>query len=411
MMVRKVLQKIWRRFLSLSLKAKAAVVVIVVLLFGIISSFLGASKKNNGYVVEPVKKTSVREIVSDSGKIVSGGNVDVNSPTKGFIEELFIQNGQIVKEGDKLFTVKSSATAQEQQTAYSAYLAAVSTLKASQSLAHSLRSTMFTDWETFVNLATSDTYEKSDGTPIDTNRAIPEFHTAKEDWLAAEQKVIDQDKAIAANQAAVTAAWTAYQATQTTTVTAQVPGTVANLSVSTGNSVGVPSVLTPSVAPVLTLVSEAIPEAVLLVGQTNIAKVKIGQKVIIHPDPYKDKDFEGSVVRVDSLGHNVAGVVTYNVYVQITNADSLLKPEMTVDGDIVTAEKEDVLAVPNSAVVLYQGGKAVRVKKGKDMDYLSVQIGLKGETMTEIVSGLNEGQEIISALTNEKVKRPSMFGI
>jgi multidrug efflux pump subunit AcrA (membrane-fusion protein) len=148
-----------------------------------------------------------------------------------------------------------------------------------------------------------------------------------------------------------------------------------------------------------------------LVGQTNIAKVKIGQNVAIRPDPYKDKEFEGTVTRVDQLGHNIAGVVTYNVYIQLKNPDELLKPEMTIDGDIITNERKDVLTVPNSAVVLYKGEKTVRVIKGNSIDYLPVKIGIKGETLTEIVEGVKEGQQIIVALSNEKVKRPNPLGL
>lgn len=407
----KFIRQVFHRFLSLSFKIKVVVVIVFIVL---ISGGLYLRKSfggNKGYIIEPVKRNSVMEIVSDSGKILSVGKIDVDSPTKGFIEKLFIENNQTVKEGDKLFTVKSSATAQEQQTAYSTYLSAVSTLKASEGLAHSLRSSMYTDWKTFYELATNDTYEKSEGVPDEKNRNAVEFQSTKEDWLAAERKVIDQDTVVAANQAAVTAAWTAYQATQTSTVTAQVPGIVKNLSVSVGNSVGVPSILTPNVTPILRIATDTLPETVLLVGQTNIAKVKLGQKVVIHPDPYKDKDFEGTVIRIDDLGQNIAGVVTYNVYITINNPSELLKPEMTIDGDIITNEKNDVLTVPNSAVVLYKDGKAVRVIKGKSMEYLPVKTGVKGETMTEILEGLQEGQNIIVALTNEKAKRPSLIGL
>lgn len=417
MLIRNVIQKIFKlkkqvfnRFLSLSSKMKVIVIAIIILFFGGIY-FLKTINGNRGYIVEPVKRASIKEVVSDSGKIISGGSVDVYSPTKGFITELFVENGQTVKENDNLFTVKSSATTQEQETAYSTYLSAVSTLKASESLAHSLKSSMYTKWKTYFDLATNDTYEKSDGVPNEVNRNAAEFQSAKEDWLATERKVIDQDTAVAANRAAVAAAWTAYQTTQTTTIKAELPGLVRNLSVSLGNSVGVLSVLTPNVAPVLKIAAETKPEAVLAVGQTNIAKVKIGQKTLIHPDPYKDKNFEGVVIRIDDLGQNIAGVVTYNVYVEINNSNELLRSEMTVDGDIITNEKNDVLAVPNSAIVLYKDGKAVRATKGNSLEYLPVKTGIKGETITEILEGVSEGQKIIVALTNEKVKRPSLLGL
>ncbi len=405
------IKPVFNRFISLSFWKKVIVVTVLVVILGVLSYRLKSAGGNGGYVTERVSRGTVTEIVSDSGKIISGGSVEISSPTKGFIEEIFVENGQAVKEDDKLFTVKSSATAQEQQAAYSAYLTAVSALKASQDLAHSLRSVMYTDWKTFLDLATNDTYETSEGVARESNRSAAEFQSTKEDWLAAESKVKDQDAAMAANQAAVTNAWTAYQATQTTTVTAQVPGTVENLSVSVGNSVGVLSILTPDVTPVLTIAAAAAPEAMIAVGQTNIAKVRTGQKVIIHPDSNKDKDFEGTVTRVDNIGKNVQGVVTYNVYLKLNDPGELLKPEMTVDGDIVTNERKDVLTVPNSAVVLYKGGKAVRIRKGNSMDYIPVTVGIKGETRTEILEGLKDGQNIIVSLTNEKVKRPSLLGL
>lgn len=397
--------------LSFSLKKKILLILFIVVLFGGGVYFKLSSDKKNGYIVEPVKRASITEIVSDSGKVVSGGAIDVTSPTNGFIAELFVENGQQVKVNDKLFTVQSSATAQEKQSTYSNYLSAVSALKTSQSLLHSLRSTMFTDWNTFYKLATSNTYEKSAGVPDEGSRAAAEFHSTKEDWLAAERRVIDQDTAIAANQAAVSAAWTAYQATQTSTVTAQVPGVVENISVSIGNSVTAPSILVPSVIPVLTLVTNSTPGAMLAIGQTNITKVKMGQKAIIRPDSYKNNDFDGSVLRVDRLGRNYAGVVSYNVYLTVNDPLGLLRPEMTVDGDIITKEKKGVLTVPNSAVVLYKGNKAVRVVKGKEMKYIPVTVGIKGESKTEITGGVVEGQQIIVALTNEKAPRQNFLGL
>ena len=389
--------------------------IILVVLLGIVIFvglyYINSLNTNSGYIFEPAKRTSITEVVSDSGKITSGGTIDVMSPTNGYISELFVDNGQKIKVGDKLFTVISSATDQERQVAYSNYLSALSALKSAQSYAHSLRSAMFTDWKTFYDLATNDKYEKSKGVPDENNRTSSEFNSTKENWLAAEQKVIDQDTAIAAYQAAVTSGLTAYQATQTTTVKAQVPGVVENISISINNTVSAPSVLSPTHNPVLTIMTNNIPEAMLAVGQTNITKVKVGQKVIIRPDSYRNINFNGTVLRVDKLGQNKAGVVTYNVYLQVNDPDNLLRSEMTIDGDIVTNEKDNVLTVPNSAIILYKGGKTVRVTKGHIMEYLPVKIGLKGESMTEIVEGIKEGQQVITALTNEKSQRPSLLGL
>ncbi len=399
-------------FFSLPRWKQIGIALAVFLIAFVGSSIFQFIKPPGGYVFEKATRSSVVEIVSDSGKIVSDGKVKIDSPTNGIIETIFVENGQRVNEKDNLFTVKSSATVQEQQTAYADYLTAVSTLKTAQSTQYALRSAMLTKWKTYFDLATNSTYESSKGVPNETNRVVAEFHIAQDDWFAAEQKYKTQETAIAAYQADVNAKLEAYKATQTSTVVAPVSGIVANLAASAGNSVTALTILTPDASPVLTLVSSPAVEAVLAVGQTNIAKVKVGQFVTLHPDSYKDRDYKGEIVRVDALGENIAGVIVYNVYVKLTDADEMLKSGMTVDGDIITNQRENVLTVPNSAVVLYDGGKAVRIlERGNVIKYIPVTVGIKGETRTEILKGITEGQQIITALTNEKVQRQSLLGL
>ncbi|MCL4360364.1 efflux RND transporter periplasmic adaptor subunit [Patescibacteria group bacterium] len=402
---------VFRKISAFPRAVKLSIIVILLIVGGFAVYRVRSSGGTNGYIMEPVKRGTVVEVVNDSGTIVSGGYVDIASPSDGIIDAIYVQNGQPVKPGDKLFTVISSATKEEQESAYSTYLAAVSALKASQGTAHSLRSAMYTKWKTYFDLATNDTYEKSNGVPDETNRNAAEFQSAKETWLGAEQQVINQDAVVSANQAAVTAAWTAYQATQTTTVTAEIPGIVENLAVASGSAVQAVTALNPNVLPVLMISSGGTPETDLAVSQTNIAGVKPGQKAVIYPDAYTDRNFPGTVARVDTVGHTTAGVVSYNVYIRMNDSRGLLKPGMTVDGDIMTNEKKNVLTVPNSAVVLYKNGKAVRVLAGGTMTYIPVETGIKGETTTEIVRGLREGQQVITALTNEKVERKGLLGL
>ena len=78
---------------------------------------------------------------------------------------------------------------------------------------------------------------------------------------------------------------------------------------------------------------------------------------------------------------------------------------------IITEKLTNVLTVPNSAVKPYKGGRAVRVvdKKSKEgFKYVPVEIGLKGKDKTQILSGIKEGQEVITVVSNEKAKQ-SLF--
>lgn len=401
---------LWNKFIAYPLWGRI-IIIVALIAIPVIISIIAAQNPASGYIFANAKKMTIKEVVSDSGNIISDGKVVVNSPTNGIITDLMVENGQKVKEDDPLFTVKSSATVQEQQTAYATYQQTVAAQNAAETLLHSYRSSMYTYWKAYTDLATNSTYESSKGVPNLENRKNAEFQTAQSNWYAAEKQFIDQEQAVGAAQAAVNAAWTAYQATQTTTATAPVGGIVENITVSVGKSVQVPSILAMNAAPVMTIINSASVEAVLNIGQTDIAKVKPGQQVIIYPDPYKDLTYDGIVTRVDRLGANIQGVITYNVYITFKSADEILRDGMTLDGDIITNIQENVLAVPNSAIVVYQGKKAVRILKDDVLTYIPVTIGIKGESYTQITSGIRDGQQVISSLTNERAAAPGFLGL
>ena len=97
---------------------------------------------------------------------------------------------------------------------------------------------------------------------------------------------------------------------------------------------------------------------------------------------------------------NSNGVVTYAVRVSFPDNDPKVKVGMTADLNIVTARKDDVLLVPNTALLPKGTGRVVQVPatdaqgRRDDPREVEVQIGLSDGTMTEILSGLSEGQEI-----------------
>ncbi|HRN96180.1 MAG TPA: efflux transporter periplasmic adaptor subunit, partial [Candidatus Levybacteria bacterium] len=88
-----------------------------------------------------------------------------------------------------------------------------------------------------------------------------------------------------------------------------------------------------------------------------------------------------------------------------------IRPGMTANVDIEVDRAADVLSVPNSAVKPYKGGRAVRVenKKTKEIDYIPVEVGIKGDDRTQIIKGVSEGQEIIISLPNDQIQRGSLF--
>jgi len=408
--MREYLKKLYLQFTSLSFKKKSFIIIIIVLIIGGIYVAQQFTKRG-GYLIEKAAKASLTEIVTESGEILTDGKTTVLSPTNGNVTQLSVHNGSLVKKGQVLLKVESSATEQEKQTAYANYLTAKATYDADNAALFSLQSKMFSAWKTYTDKATNSTYENADKSPNTNSRVLTDFTTSQDDWYAAEANYKNQQGILAKDQAALSSANIAYQATQDAVIKAPISGTVENLAVTKGNSVNAQTLLNPSPKPVLIITNNQAIEAVIPVGQTSITKVKIGQNATIRPDAYKDVEYKGTVTRVDTIGENNQGVVTYNVYITIDNPNDKLRAGMTLDGDIVTNKLDNVLSVPNSAVVLNEGKRAVRILRNNKVTFVPVLIGIKSESRTQILEGISEGQEIIVSLTNEQLARPSFFGL
>lgn len=399
----------WFRQLSLKKKLFFVGIVLIVLILALVK--INQLRQPPPYTTQKVKKADIVETVNETGNIASGGIVNVYSPTNGVVTEVLVGNGTLVVKDQNLFSVQSSATQQEAQTAYANYLAARTLLNAANSNQDVLRSDMFTKWKRYLDLATNATYENGDDTPNTANRTAAEFHIVEDDWHAAEKKYKDQQTAIEQAQAAVSSTWLAYQATQNAIVKAPMDGNVSNLAITNGSAVSINSALSPQI-PVLAIKKGATNEIVIPLSETDISKIKPGQSAKINVDAVNNKTYQGIVERVDAIGTKIQGIITYNVYLKILDADENIRAGMSVDAEITTKKLSNTLSVPNSAVKPYQAGKAVRIpgKKKGEIVYVPVEIGVKGKNRTQILKGLMEGQTVITTLSNEQIKRPGLFG-
>jgi HlyD family secretion protein len=137
-------------------------------------------------------------------------------------------------------------------------------------------------------------------------------------------------------------------------------------------------------------------------NEVDVAKVKIGQKATITFDALDDLTVTGKIIEVDTLGTTNQGVVDYGVQISLDTADQTIKPGMTLSVEIITDLKQDVLMVNNSAVK--KQGNDYYVKMAADLTNALIQIGLANDTMTEINSGLSEGDIIVIQTNNSSTK-------
>jgi len=131
-------------------------------------------------------------------------------------------------------------------------------------------------------------------------------------------------------------------------------------------------------------------------NEIDISKIKEGQKATLTFDAIDSLTLVGQVTAIDTLGTVTQGVVNYNVTVAFDAQNTLVKPGMSVTASIITDVKQDVLTVPNSAVKTAGTQKYVQVLVDGAPVQKNVEVGLSNDTDTEITSGLNEGDNVVT---------------
>ncbi len=201
-------------------------------------------------------------------------------------------------------------------------------------------------------------------------------------------------------------------------ITAPFDGVVTNITARAGQ---------PASGTLAVLVSNAqLAQATL--NEVDVVNVKLGQQATVTFDALPNITLTGKVVEVDTLGTVVQGVVSYNAQVALDIPNPDVKPGMSDTVSIITGVKQDVLLVPNEAVKSQGSNQYVQVLELPQGETLSaqgvtsavapanqpVQTGISNDTMTEITSGLAEGQyvvtRIITAAATTAAQTPSAGG-
>ena len=133
----------------------------------------------------------------------------------------------------------------------------------------------------------------------------------------------------------------------------------------------------------------------VLVDETDIGRIKLGQTVHFTVDTYPEKTFTGKVSLISRSATTSSNVVYYPVYVDVDSAEGLLFPTMTARTTIQVGESKNVLVVPASAVKEEKGKKYVQVMVNGKTQNVTVETGLSDDENVEITSGLNAGDQVV----------------
>ncbi|MDP3057209.1 MAG: efflux RND transporter periplasmic adaptor subunit [bacterium] len=153
---------------------------------------------------------------------------------------------------------------------------------------------------------------------------------------------------------------------------------------------------------IVSVISEAKFQIEANIAEADIAKVKINDPANITLDAYgSDMIFEAKVISIDPAETVIEGVSTYKTTLEFTKKDDQIKSGMTANIDILTAKKENVIAIPQRVVITKDGQKFVLIDAGNGrQEERKIETGLRGsDGNIEITSGLNAGEKIIISVT------------
>ena len=133
------------------------------------------------------------------------------------------------------------------------------------------------------------------------------------------------------------------------------------------------------------------------VPEADIARISLGNPMAITVDAIPDAAYSGSVVSIDPAQQVVGGVVTYRLVASIEGNDERVRAGMTANLTIETKKAEDVLFVPQRAVIEEGGRRYVRIAGRNGLERLEVTVGIRTlDGMVEVKTGVDAGQEIVN---------------
>lgn len=183
-------------------------------------------------------------------------------------------------------------------------------------------------------------------------------------------------------------------------------GVVAQVTIDEGSSV-------PGQEPAIIIVDASHFHINLNIDELDIAAVTPGQPVVVTLDAAPDQTLQGQVVSISPAVTLDEGIASYEARVNLEPEDVPLLAGMTANASIITQRLQDVLLVPNWAIrVDAATGETVAsvLRDDGTLQDVPVALGVRGETYSQVVAGLEEGQTVAVSLSRQELDFTEMRG-
>lgn len=382
--------------------------IIVLLIGGSKAGWFGKSGNFEKVEVLVIDQLPITETVSAAGKIQPEVEVELSSEVSGEIIELPVVEGQQVKEGDLLIKINPDI--------YTSMLtqseASLKNIRAAHAQAQANFEQARLNHERYRTL-----FEQGVVPQAKWDEVVAAFESAKANLRGAYFNI----------ESAQARVKEANDNLARTSIYAPMDGTISRLNVEVGQRV----VGTQQMAgtPLMSVANMGNMEVLVDINENDIVKVSIGDSAIVEVDAYLKKKFKGIVTEISSSAmENLTAdqVTNFEVKVRILKSSyadlikddstqvSPFRPGMTATVDVITNDKENVIGVPISAIVIKSDTTSTRnseskrnfntdqqfecvfVKKGNQAKLQVVETGIQDSRNIEILSGLHVGDTVIT---------------
>lgn len=366
------------------MKKIVKIVLPVLLLTGIAGYYWQDDDVKQEYVTQKLQKGDITEKVTASGIINPISTVNIGTQVSGTIAEIFVDYNSKVTKDQLLARIDPAlfeATVAQRAAALNIAKAEVEVVKN----------------DIVYYKKHLDRVKKLNSSQYSADK---ELESAQRDYNNAIVQLGLKEAQVSQAQAALNSAETELRYTK---IISPVDGIVVSKEVEVGQTVAA-SFQTPTLFNVAEDLTKMQIEASVV--EADIAKVEEGQTAEFSVDSFPDETFYGIVTQVRNNPVTTSNVVTYEVIIEIDNKNLKLKPGMTANVDIVTAQKQDVWLAPNQALRFYVTDENGITKRYKDKGVwildngkpkrIKIATGVADDDKTEIISNeLNDKMMLI----------------
>ena len=353
----------------------AGAIIIIAIIVWLFSG--GKEEKQISFSFEKAAPTNIQIGVTATGTIEPVTSVTVGTQVSGIVSRIYVDYNSVVKKGQVIAELDKTNLTSELNTAKANLASAQSSL----------------NYET-------DNYKRYKTLYSKGLVSADEYESAKLSYEKALQTVVSQKEQLTKAQTNLGYA----------TITSPIDGVVLSKAVEEGQTVAA-SFNTPELFSIAKDLKDM--RVIADIDEADIGEVKEGENVKFTVDAFPNDTFEGVVTQVRQEATTTNNVVTYEVVISAPNADLKLKPGLTANVTIFTAEKNNVLSVPSKALrytpTVETIGKKYKIQdcngknkvwtlEGNVLKAHAVKIGISDGSHTEIISGISNGVQVITEL-------------